>query len=381
LSRGVSLVEVLVGVAIALVTALVIFQVFLASTTSSRTATAGSEAQMAGNIGMFELERDLKEAGMGFGTLTSMSAAGVPCAVLATNPAVGAAAFTFPLVPVMITPGGAGVPDQIDVLYGNSAYMTAGRGYGSGTTTSKTTSMSRGGIQLGDLAILANALAVSAVAPPTVCEMVEITGNASPDNFTVEHTQGGNYTSFYTGTPKVATRNRAVTQAALNGPGVLYNMGPQPRLNQWRVANNSLGFANLLGDNAASAVAEGVVDLKAEYGVDADAPGTAGAGQISAAEWTTVAPADWSRVLAVRFAVLARSPQAERTAVTTAAPTWANGANNFTMLNLDGTVGTLGVIAPGTPWDANDWRYYRYRVFQGVVPMRNVIWGTAPLPP
>ncbi len=356
LTRGVSLVEVMVGVAIALVTALVIFQVFLAASTSSRTATAGSEAQMAGNIGMFELERDLKVAGMGFGTLTSMSAAGVPCPVLATNPAVGAAAFTFPLVPVVITPGGAGVPDQIDVLYGNSAYMTAGRGYVSGTTTTKITSMSRGGIQLGDLVILANASL-----PPTTCELVETTGNASVDNLTVEHVQGANYTSFYPPhAPVIATRNRAATQAGLNGSGVLYNMGPQPHLNRWRVVNNSLSFSNVLGDNTASTVAEGVVDVKAQYGVDTDAVGTPGYGQISAAEWTTVTPADWSRVLAVRFAVLARSQQLENIPVTVN-PRWAAG--NFDM----------------SAWP--DWQNYRYRVFQGVVPMRNVIWGNAPLPP
>ena len=48
------------------------------------------------------------------------------------------------------------------------------------------------------------------------------------------------------------------------------------------------------------------------------------------------------------------------------------------MRNLDGTAGATGAIAAGTPWNANDWRYYRYRVFESVVAMRNMIWGTSP---
>ena len=50
------------------------------------------------------------------------------------------------------------------------------------------------------------------------------------------------------------------------------------------------------------------------------------------------------------------------------APKWASGY--FTMTNVDGTADT-------SPNDANDWRHYRYRVYEKVIPLRNTIWGMA----
>ena len=372
-SRGMSLIEIMVGMAIALVATLVIFQVFSQTSSSNRTTSSGNEAQISGNIGMFQMERDLKAAGMGFGTLSN---AGGGCTVSALNSA--GVAFNFPLVPVLITPGVAGVPDQIDVLYGNSSYLIADRGFGSGTPYTVTT-VSSGGIQQGDLVVLTDS-----GKPPTVCELAEITKNSNADGLTVEHALGG-YTDFYSGTVVAAAKHNLAHAAPLNANGVLYDLGPSPdpihssvpqaALNQWRVSNGSLTISNALGSGVATPVAEGIVHFMAQYGVDDGAGGaTAGDGVISPSEWTTNAPANWSQVLAVRFALLARSPQAEKTAVTIAAPVWASGANTFTMLNLDGTPGAVGAIAAGTPWDANDWRYYRYRVFESVVAMRNMLW-------
>jgi type IV pilus assembly protein PilW len=152
--------------------------------------------------------------------------------------------------------------------------------------------------------------------------------------------------------------------------GTLYNLGPidpipnpqrqGPSLNQWRIVNNTLQFSNLLGDSAVSTVAEGVVHLRAQYGVDDGAAGAGGAiagdGIISPSEWKSTAPDNWSQVLAVRFALLARSGLLEKSAVTTGTPTWAGGTFD------------MGAMA-------SDWRNYRYRVYESTVAMRNMIWG------
>ncbi|MBH1961511.1 MAG: PilW family protein, partial [Rhodocyclales bacterium] len=122
-------------------------------------------------------------------------------------------------------------------------------------------------------------------------------------------------------------------------------------------------------------VAEGIVDLQAEYGVDADADGV-----VSAAEWTTVTPAtaaDWRQLRAVRVALLARSQQYETTAVTPVAPAWAREAvpiRTFTMRNVDDTPDTDPMDGTGKP-TPNNWRSYRYRVYETVVPLRNLVWG------
>lgn len=82
--------------------------------------------------------------------------------------------------------------------------------------------------------------------------------------------------------------------------------------------------------------------------IDADASGTAGD------------VGDIQRIYAVRFAVVARSglmekPQPDGTcATTTANPVWSGGAINLTGL-------------------AN-WQCYRYKTFETVVPLRNLLW-------
>lgn len=351
-SAGMSLIEIMVGLAIALVVTLVIFQVFQASSSINRTTASGNEAQISGNIGLFQLERDLKAAGLGFGTLAN---AGGGCGVLAINPLLATPNFTFPLVPILITVGASAVPDKIDVLYGNSAYMTAGRRFSTGTGSTKTT-VSRGGFQLGDLV-----LATDLLTPPVDCELIEVTDNTAADTLTFTHAQGANYTNFYTGAATAATHNSAGTAATMNGGGLLYNLGSQPALNHWQLTNNSLTFTNLLATGVESTVAEGVVHLKAQYGVDDGAGGVGGAvagdGIISPSEWTTATPANWTQVLAVRFALLTRSQAMEKTAVTTVAPTWAGGSFDMT----------------GLP----SWQNYRYRVFESVVALRNVIWGVS----
>ena len=126
-------------------------------------------------------------------------------------------------------------------------------------------------------------------------------------------------------------------------------------------------------------IADGIVNLQAQYGIDADNDC-----QISNVEWTNAPPvlpvADWGQLLAVRIAVLVRGRQFERSGdpsgtgaapVTLNPPVWAGGP--FTMTNVDGTPDT----GPGPP-NPNNWRYYRYRVYERVIPLRNMIWGKCP---
>ena len=47
------------------------------------------------------------------------------------------------------------------------------------------------------------------------------------------------------------------------------------------------------------------------------------------------------------------------------------------MTNVDGTADTLGDPTA----DPNNWRYYRYRVYERVFPLRNMMWGTCAMKP
>ena len=390
--RGMSLIEILVGLAIALIAMLIVFQVFSSSGERVRTTTSGSDAQIAGSLALYQLEHDLSMAGMGFGALPAAGTSGgvAGCTVAAHQSALAAPDFTFPLAPVQIIPNlTPGAPVQIAVTYGDSAYFVQSRDFTASTNSSKSLVL-RDAFQLGDMVLVTNKGNSAAAG---VCALVQITGNTNPDGLTVDHDAVNppatpfpfySASTYPAGTVTPFTMNAAAGAATfVAATGTAYNLGPTPNRNLWQVtpagaANpNMLVWNNTLRSDARFQVAEGIVNLQAEYGVDdgggaagaaATPPAAAGDQIISPSEWTSNVPTDWSLLLAVRFAVLVRSQQYETAAVTTVAPQWGNGAHNFTMFNVDGKVDS----APG---NANDWRHYRYRVYEATVPLRNMIWG------
>ena len=181
--------------------------------------------------------------------------------------------------------------------------------------------------------------------------------------------------------PPVVPRFNSASAPAF-ATGTIYNLGPEPRLDSWSiVANRVLTRTDLLNGTAPMQIAEGVINLKAEYGVD-----TSGNGRIESTEWTAVAPANWSQVLAIRVAVLVRSRQFERTrdagasGVQAVTPTLANPYyfgdpvnRKFRMTDVNG--GDIDSY-DDTNANPNNWRFYRYKVYERVIPLRNVLWGT-----
>ncbi|MDQ6627332.1 MAG: PilW family protein [Pseudomonadota bacterium] len=370
---GFSLIELLVGIAISLIGVLVMFRMVTLWDLHTRTTTSGGDAQVTGTLAIFALERDIKPAGMGFG------AAAVPamgCNVQANDVGPPARAFNFPLVPVSITPGAGAIPDQISVLYGNSSFYVSEEPLQGSTATDKTLRR-RGGFRPGDLAVVAGN---PGAGPGSAdCALIEITGDLNVDNRTVDHGVG-NYTDFYTGAMKPVRFNTGGVGVGFLS-GTMYSLGPDPQLRLWQITGGKVLSQRDVIHSPATAfdVAEGVINLKAQYGIDAD-----GNGRITDAapnEWTNIPPADWTRVLAIRVAILVRSQQFERSAdgdpnapvgVTTVVPSWAGGP--FVMTSVDGGPDIYDNITP----NPNNWRFYRYRVFEKVIPLRNMIWGTSP---
>ncbi|MBN9408215.1 MAG: PilW family protein [Burkholderiales bacterium] len=371
--RGFSLMEVLIGLTIGVVCALAIFQALSVWTARSRTTAAGSDAQVAGTLAMYYLDRDFKLAGMGFGTATTEFAG---CQI-ATSDATFLPAPR--LAAVDIIQGAGGAADTLRVLYGTSEYMVVGQPFEATTDTSKQT-RARAGFNPGDRFIAAGRSTAGTVS----CALLTMTRFATPDDGkTILHEAGyGPFTDFY-GTPSRFTHTTNVTTGWTGYTGRLFNLGPTPVLAEWTVAGNTLRRVNRLvtqadgslvptADLTQQVVASGVVNLQAQYGLG-DANGRIGDG-----DWLDTLPVgtDWTRVRAIRFGLLVRSdhydPSDEMASTVNAtSPSWAGG--NFTMVNVDGSTGS-------TANKANDWRYYRYRVYETVVPLRNMIWGnSAPL--
>jgi len=383
--QGMSLVEIMVGVVIAMIGVVIIFQMLATSEARKRSASSGSDIQVSGILGMTTLERDIREAGYGYSSAAYDNAATpvMGCTVNAYDTARPTNAYTFRLTPVQIIQGASGAPDTIVVLRGNGSTFPAAHVFTASTDTTKKT-RGRAGLSPRDYVLIAR------TSPSLNCQLAEITevddayGTCSTcvDALTIQHKQGSY--SYITYLPNGATQIDSRT-ARYNNPtpptsftsGFIFNLGNGARRNIWTVtANNNLQVSNDLlyldvspadGANDAVAVTEGVVNMQAEYGIDAN-----NNGQIEAGEWTTTDPASaaqWANLLAVRVALLMRSGQWERTTVTTVTPSWTGGA--FTITNLDGTAGAT------TPTDpTRNWRNYRYRVYESVIPLRNILWGS-----
>ena len=97
----------------------------------------------------------------------------------------------------------------------------------------------------------------------------------------------------------------------------------------------------------------GVVSIRAQYGRDTNADGYVDV-------YDNTAPASATDVVAVQLAVVARSGQLEKTAVSPATLVLWNGGTT-----ANGGAITLNAAA----------QLYRYKVYQTTIPLRNVLWN------
>jgi type IV pilus assembly protein PilW len=114
-------------------------------------------------------------------------------------------------------------------------------------------------------------------------------------------------------------------------------------------------------------VSQEIFDLQAQYGVAPAGSQSVDDDWVDAtgATWANPTPADWRRIKAIRIALVARSTQYEKpkpneackTTTSAMAEHWSEWAT-FDTTNYP-----------------DDWQCYRYKVFETVVPLRNVIWG------
>src|SRR6266480_4467929 len=118
--RGFSMVELLVAMLIGLIGMIIIFQVFEVSEAIKRSTTSGGDAQQNGAIALYTMERDFKNAGMGFNDTGFVGCNIVGYDNKRATPNFPPAGVTMKVAPVFITSGAATTaPDQISVLYGS----------------------------------------------------------------------------------------------------------------------------------------------------------------------------------------------------------------------------------------------------------------------
>ena len=264
-SRGFTLVEIMVGVAIGLIGIVAIFQAVATWSKHYGGDELGWRRPGCRHAGAVQ-HRARREGGRS--RLRTCDARRTWDAIVNATDTTPARVFNFQMAPVQIAAGAGGAPDQITILYGDSSFhagddpniSTGSADFSAATATSKTL-LRRGGFKPGDFAIAA--YNPGALPGSAQCQLLQITADTNPDGRTVDHTTAP-FTSFYTGGPAVASRfNSAVAPLAVGGK--MYNLGPDPRLNVWSIQNNGrvLTQTDVIHNTAPLQVAESVVNLKA----------------------------------------------------------------------------------------------------------------------
>jgi type IV pilus assembly protein PilW len=334
--RGVGLIEVMVGIVIAMLLVLVIYQIYEISEVQKRTITAGSDAQQNASYGLHVVSRDLAVAGNGIASSASILDG---CALLRP-------------IPVVITAGpSANDPDAITVLYGGSSTLSTP-------------------VQFKQTATTAQPYTVPA---PVGFVPNDVIAAVQGANCTLSTINAGGIavdavTGFATLTHTPVTGNMGATYSAVSAS--LINLGQAASMGRVAYTVDTTGHAlrtqRQLPKNNDPVVplVSDVVNLKAAYGLDTNNDGIIDAWQTASGIWSAAnLPAQplatLQQIRAVRVAIVTRSPQYEKDAVT---------VGPLTMF------GDTVSITVSMTLSADD-QHYRYKVLETVVPLRNALWN------
>lgn len=347
---GFTLVEIMVGLVIGLLATMVIMQVFSVFENQKRTTTGVADTLTNGNIGLYKISRDVQDAGWGLVSLNNANSIVSPllCAPLTIDAAFPPNQVTD-LTPVSIIDGGGGLSDQIVVRYGetsaggvpskinglagNTANIDSSLGCDVGSTTL---------VMNGPSCTLSAVTAVQSLVPPAL-------PGAGLGNVTLRDATNANVGAtlsclgtWHEVTFSVDAGNRLVRQ----------------------------DFGAGAGANGAEPIVADVVNMQAQYGISASPDSNDIVAWVDATG-AFLAPSahDRNLIKAVHVAIVARDAKGEVTNVTDACNpaaktglcAWADQPGSpAPPIDLTGTVG---------------WQQYRYRVFDTIIPLRNVFWS------
>lgn len=360
-SRGFSLIELMIGLVLGILTILVIAQVSAFAESHKRTTTSGSDAQTNGALAMFALQRDVQSSG--YGLSVALNALG--CTT--NGEGSSGTALQFPLVPALITFGAAGASDQVTVMSSSKAgfSLPARITENHPQTADAFVVQSTLGINPGDV-LVAVPETWSATSTCTVFNATTAIGNSLTAT-SLPHESG---------TDGPWNHTDLLPAAGYAAGSVVLNLGTLSRRTYAIDAAGTLQETSIdtTGSTATQDLYPQIVTLRALYGKDTDGDGTVDA--YDAVTPTTAS--GWQEIVALRIAVVARSAQFEREDVTAIEPLWDVGAavpvaDSFGAASVCHTTSkclTLGISGLA------DWQRYRYKVYDTVVPLRNVLWNS-----
>lgn len=369
-SRGFNLVELMIGLTIALIFLLVVAGIFGNANQQKNTTSSGADAQTSGAIASHMIEREVRMAGFGLNSTDLLG-----CEIYSYDEKNSPARyFTYSAVPAVITSGDTirtssfpyGTPDSLTLNYGNSdvGYSLAKLTTSNNGNNANYKVANRFGFHEGDVIVVVEAVdryTPDANGTATVgtngfydCALAQVTGVPGGGNSDNIIHNSGNYTDANGNTVAARYNKPSGLGISFTTNAEIYDLGPSPSSVTFSInARGELTRLDLMDNQTSQAVADNIIMLRARYGKDTDGDGTVDT-------WDQTKPTtavQWKQLLAIQFAVVARSQKKEGTMVTATPLTlWPGGPT------LDLT---------------DDQRKYRYKVFSSMVPMRNMIWSAS----
>ena len=365
-SRGFSIIETMIGMVIALAATLIIFQMFSAFEGQKRTTTGGADATDNGMFALMSIERDARMAGTGVANRDLVGCLNLfsyfDNGTTQVTPAPNFANGINSLMPVRITDGG-NAPDIITFTYGNSVRSGVSSQISADMpqSSAELNVVSTAGFRIDDLVIVvqgSNCTVMQITQVQTAAYKVQHNPGNAPSYNPAANLQNANNWPAYTAGAQVFSLGGGTTQRTYS----VGTSGPTLAL-----------LAQLPTDAAPVAIAGDIVSLQAQYGiapvgsqqVNCWVNATAAGNICDASNWANPTGANILRIKAVRIAVVARSALSEkRTGGACSATTVANAPQSWT----SGPTVNLAIADP-------NWQCYRYKTFQTITPLRNVLWA------
>ncbi len=360
-SSGFNLIELMVGVALALIGTIVIMQVLLSSQNNKKSAVSGGDAQQNGAMALHDIADSMIGAGYAF--TSALNGASGSCDATGSGElekvtgynAEGSAGsdVSFWLAPVVIKEGGDD-SDEITILQGDTSISVSSTDIALSASDKLTVASGTAfNFNLGDVVLVYQA--------GKGCVFSQVT--AKDANNILDVTPGGVYLSPYSNENETSPYNSAGSLDGFTDGSKVLNVGPTPRVSVYSVKNNALsvdGSSVFIGDSYKAS--EGIVSMQAKYGVDTSGDGAidsyvdAPANNIPFGDYNSdgvINQLDVLRVRAIRVAILAVGTHKNSTC-DAKQQKWSGGDFDMTAIP--------------------DWQCYDYRVFETVMPIRNVIW-------
>ena len=341
--QGFGLIEILVGLAIGLIVTLVVTQVMVVYEGQKRGTSGSAGAQTSGSISLYMIQRQVQLAGYGMPIYGTDSPLMCDNSNDSFDPDGSGPRASIGIPPIVIADGGtdAGASDTITVRFGTQQMGGFPVQIVNATAAPTLQLVNNLGCQTGDVAVVING---------SSCQLTTVTdvpaATVSQTRVTLDSVAG-----------------------AANGAWVACVGDWQE--NVYRVNGDTL-------EENGVAVMSNIVNMQAQYGISASVDSAIISEWVDAVDgagtegknWVAPSVTDRNRIKAVRIALVARNDLLEKDNVVnapckTGVCTWTGNDPASAGKNASVNITNL-----------DSWQRYRYRVFQTVVPIRNVIWSS-----